>query len=205
MNLSRTHQVIATVLLLLVGPAPAQPPDRAEDPVAAEALARVILERDFDNWEFQKADVVTMRQNDRVPGLNGLAFVYYKNAAGPRVELVVQWFENKDALRAFFDAHLEQQGLFQRRAFADLIIWSAETPDGAGYMWTDDSHFVISMAGSSIPLELVEAYLDVVPSRVASAPPALPAVETAEHVRARARAGGRGSTGRSRPTASATS
>ena len=39
-----------------------------------EALEEVVLKQDFGAFRFQKHEVVTIKNNDRVPGLNGLMF-----------------------------------------------------------------------------------------------------------------------------------
>ena len=67
--------------------------------------------------------MVTMRQSDRVPGLNGLAFVYYKHAAGPRVEMVVQWFANKrQKRRPDLKVRVKDTGVEKRRGGEGVFV-----------------------------------------------------------------------------------
>ena len=111
-----------------------------------------------------------MKKNDRVPGLNGLMFAYYKDDGGSRIMVSVQWFENGKDLQAFFDSNIaqqlkipEQKGL-KKRKFEGSVIWSNGTQ---AHYWTDGRNLMCSEGGESVPDELVEAYLKRIPSKVA--------------------------------------
>ena len=68
------------------------------------ALAQAVLEKDLGEYRFEKCEIATTRQNDRVPGLGGLMFVHYKKPAGPRIMLSIQWFEKRKDLKLFLKA-----------------------------------------------------------------------------------------------------
>ena len=75
----------------------------AAHPGAEKAMERIVLERDFgDNLKFHSRKVITIAENPKVPGLNGLMFMRSKGAA-PAMEVVasVQWFEDTGDLLHF--------------------------------------------------------------------------------------------------------
>lgn len=166
--MSRLIRQLSAVLMLLSASLVAQEKDRADNPQAAEALAAVVQKKDLGKFQFDKSDMVTMKQNDRVPGLGGLVFAYYKDDAGSRIMLEILWFEYKDKLLAFYDSQLKtqlkQQKELKKSKVEDSVIWG--NGDKA-YYWTDGEHFVVSMGGAPIPPEMAKSYLKLVPSRVA--------------------------------------
>ena len=154
--------LVSLILLIPSGAAAEEAP--SGDPRAAQALAKVILERDFGDYAFDKCEIVSTRTNDRVPGLSGLMFAYYKRAAGSRIMLSVQYFESRERLQAFRESDQVQMPGLAERAWGDTVLWSLEDKV---YSWTDGHHVLITVGGESVPREMVEAYLAVVPSRVA--------------------------------------
>lgn len=166
MNLHLFSQAGA-VLLLSSAIAVAQVGDPQQHPAAAQAMSQVILKRDFGAFKFDKGDFVTIQQNNRVPGLHGLAFVKYKAAGGNQIMLSIQWFEDKEKLQAFFESGIKmqrkQQPGLKTRKVAGSTVWA----NGAmAYYWTDGRNFMVSMGGAAVPPEMAKAYLDVIPSRV---------------------------------------
>ena len=133
-------------------------------PRAAKALERVGLQKNFGEFQFQKREIITLKENDRVKGLNGLMFAYYKKQPnGPRITLSIQWFEKEEDLLKFYNGNMLKQQGWEKKKVADCVVLSMK---GMAYQWTDGEHFTVSMGGAPIPPELAKAYLALVPSRV---------------------------------------
>lgn len=165
---SRLVAVVAIVpilgaLSLLTGPhAAAQP---AEHPGAEQALAEIVLEQDFgDDLRFRSREVVTLAENDRVPGLNGLMFMRWGGErTDTEITASVQWFEKKENLLAFYEETKKRR--YELGEFGGTTLWKI---GDAGYSWTDGEHFLVSLAGSPAPPpEMVRAWLAMIGSRVA--------------------------------------
>ena len=148
----------------------------APHPGAEKALERIVLERDFgDNLKFDSREAITIKDNSRVPGLNGLMFVRWKGP-DPTIEVVasLQWFEKTSDLLPFYRAQKARvaQGLL---AVGDTVIWKIGED---GYLWTDGEHFVVSLGGSPAPpKEMLAAWLALIesnPPDLARVPPASP-------------------------------
>lgn len=158
----RIAAILATVATLFSTTGFAQP---TPHPGAEEAMAKLVLERDFgEGLRFHSREVVTVAQNDAVPGLNGLMFMRWKgDASGTEVTASVQWFEHRDDLLAFYAQATAREDYALGR-FADTTVWQIGE---AGYAWTDGAHFLVSMAGSPTPPpDMVEAWLAMIESRV---------------------------------------
>jgi hypothetical protein len=146
----------------------------APHPGAERALERIVLEQDFgDDLKFYSREVVTIAENPKVRGLNGLMFMRWKGAE-PATEVVasVQWFEDTSDLLPFYRAEKARTGR-GLLPIADTVIW--KTGENS-YLWTDGEHFVVGLGGSPAPpLEMLEAWLALVESN----PPDLGRVPTA--------------------------
>ena len=135
----------------------------APHPGAEKALARIVLERDFgDDLKFDSREVVTIDENPRVRGLNGLMFMRWKGAdTQAKVVASVQWFEETSDLLPFYRAEKARtvRGLL---AIGDTVIW--KTSENS-YLWTDGEHFVVGLGGSPTPpKEMLEAWLALIKS-----------------------------------------
>lgn len=143
-------------------------------PGAERALKRIVLDQDFgDGLKLYSREVVTMAENARVRGLNGLMFMRWKGAE-PASEIVasVQWFEETSDLLPFYRAERTRTGR-GLLPIGDTVIW--KTGENS-YLWTDGEHFVVGLGGSPAPpLEMLEAWLALVESN----PPDLARVPTA--------------------------
>jgi hypothetical protein len=130
---------------------------------ATMALADVVLERDFGDLKFKKCEIVSQPRNERTPEVSGLMFVFYEDAAGREVSLSLQWFRDRRDLQSFFESshRLEE---FEQGEFDGEPVWRI---GNRAYSWTDDRHYLLTIGGSVIPRELVQAYLEVIPSRLA--------------------------------------
>lgn len=136
-------------------------------PAAEEALASIVLEQDFGpELKYTSRDVVTIADNDRVPGLNGLLFMRWQgDDAITEVTASVQWFEQKKDLEAFILQTPQLVNLKQIQ-FGDTTLWEIK---GIGYAWSDGQHFVVSLGGRPIPPDaMVEAWLRLIHSRIDS-------------------------------------
>ena len=157
---SRVFFIVAPLFALLSLPGYAQ---TAPPPGAEKALERIVLERDFgDNLRFHSREVITIAENPKVPGLNGLMFMRWKGAV-PATEVVasVQWFEKTSDLLTFYRAEKVRtgQGLL---AIGDTVIWRTGEHS---YLWTDGEHFVVGLGGSPAPpTEMLEAWLALIES-----------------------------------------
>lgn len=146
----------------------------AAHPGAEKALARIVLDENFgDDLEFHSKEVVTMAENSRVPGLNGLMFVRWKGA-DPATEITasVQWFEKTKDLMPFYRTERTRlgRGLLP---IGDSVIW--KTGENS-YLWTDGAHFIVGLSGRPAPpRKMLEAWLALVESH----PPDLAPVPTA--------------------------
>lgn len=139
------------------------------------ALDGIVLEKSFAGLVLQSRDAVTMIENPRVPGLNGILFMRWKGA-DPAKEIMasVQWFENKEDLLAFYrkEKARRRAGLF---VVADSVVWKTGE---SSYLWTDGRHFVVGLGGAPAPpREMLEAWLALIesnPPDLARVPAATP-------------------------------
>ena len=160
--------VFATLSVLISSGAAAQPP---KHPEAEKALAKIVFENDFgDGLKLHSRQVVTMAQNDRVPGLNGLMFIEWEgDDADTGVMASVQWFEKKKDLLTFY-AQSHKRKDYELGKFDETILWNIldENRKEIGYSWTDGEHLLVSMGGSPSPSpKMVKAWLALIPSKVA--------------------------------------
>jgi hypothetical protein len=133
---------------------------------AEKALARIVLEKDFgDDLKFHSREVVTLAQNDRVPGLNGLMFMRWKgDTPGTEVMASVKWFEKKNDLLKFY-ANSKARPDYRLGEFEGTTLWKIGQN---GYSWTDGEHFLVSLGGAPAPPpEMVKAWLALIASKVA--------------------------------------
>jgi hypothetical protein len=155
--------IFGTLSVLVSSTATAQPP---KHPEAEKAFARIVLEKNFgDDLKFHSRQVVTMAQNDRVPGLNGLMFMRWKgDAPGTEVMASVQWFaENKELLAFYAQSNTRED--YKLGKFDGTTLWKI---GDSGYSWTDGEHFLVSLGGSPAPPpEMVKAWLAMIASKVA--------------------------------------
>jgi len=152
---------LAAALLLLAPAGQAQP---TPHPGAERALRGIVLERDFgDNLKFHSREVLTLADNSRVRGLNGLMFVRWKGPdAGTEVVASVQWFENTRELLPFYRAAKSRAEL-GLVSIDDTVIWKTSE---SSYLWTDGGHFVVAIGGSPAPSkEMLRAWLALIESR----------------------------------------
>lgn len=158
----RFLSVLAPLLALASVHANAQ---TAPHPLAEQALERIVLERDFGaELRFHSREVITIEENDKVPGLNGLMFMRWRGT-DPATELIasVQWFEKTSDLLSFYRAETSRnaQGLL---SVGDTLIWKTGKQS---YLWTDGEHFVVGLGGSTAPpKEMLEAWLGLVESKL---------------------------------------
>ena len=158
--------LVSAIALLVSLSAVAQGQVPQKHPGAEKAMAKIVLEEDFgDDLKFHSREVVTLAQNDRVPGLNGLMFMRWKgDGAGTEVMASVQWFEKKEDLLAFYAGSKKRKG-FKLGEFDGTVLWKVGE---SGYSWTDGEHFMVSLGGSPPPPpEMVKAWLAMITSKVA--------------------------------------
>lgn len=157
--------IIAFLLLAMGNVSQGQMPENY--PKAEEALNKIVQEKAFGKFQFDKKQIISIKNNDKVPGLNGLMFAYYKDKEGNRVEFSVQWFEDKKKLLEFYESNLEhmqrQMKGLKKIKINDNEVWGY---NGKMYAWTDAEHIMLSMAGNTVPPEMVKAYLKAVPSKI---------------------------------------
>lgn len=160
---SKISTIFASLTVLMSSSAMPQPP---KHPGAEKAMAKIVLEKDFgDDLKFHSRQVVTMADNDKVPGLNGLMFMRWKGEApGTEVMASVQCFEKKKDLLAFYDQS-KKRADYKLGEFDGTTVWKIGE---AGYSWTDGEHFLVSLGGSPAPPpEMVKAWLAMIASKVA--------------------------------------
>ncbi len=138
----------------------------APHPGAEKAMARIVLEKDYgDDLKFDKREVVSILENDRVPGLNGLIFMYWRgDDPNSFVMASVQWFEKKDDLIKFYRQTTKGQD-FKLGEFDGTTLWKVGE---SGYSWTDGEHFLVSLGGNPPPpREMVKDWLAMIGNKVA--------------------------------------
>jgi len=153
---------LAIAYILMSSSVFAQPPKHAE---AEKAMARIGLQKDFgDKLTFQSREVVTMAENDKLPGLNGLMFMRWKGEGpGTAVLASVQWFEKKDDLLSFYAATTKRKDYMLSKLDGTTVWKIGEN----GYSWTDGEHFLVSLAGAPPPpRDMFQAWLALIPSKV---------------------------------------
>lgn len=160
--------VFAALSVLISSIDAAQPPTH---PGAEKALSNIVFENDFDDGlELHSRQVVTVLQNDKVPGLNGLMFIKWKgDDADTFVMASVQWFEKKEDLLAFYAQSLKQKD-HKLGKFNETTLWSMLDENGQeiGHAWTDGEHLLVTLGGSPSPSpKMVETWLAQIPSKVA--------------------------------------
>lgn len=160
--------ILGAVTVLVSSSAMAQPP---KHPEAEKALAKIVFEEDFgDGLELHSRQVVTMAENNRVPGLNGLMFIEWEaDGPGTGVMASVQWFEKKKDLLAFYVQSHERKD-YKLGEFDGTTLWNILDEDSkkVGYSWTDGEHFLVSLGGNPVPSpKMVKAWLAMIPSKVA--------------------------------------
>lgn len=129
-------------------------------------MEKIVLKKDFgEKLKFHSREVVTMLQNDRVPGLNGLMFMRWKgNDPGAEVMVSVQWFEKKDDLLKFYGPTTKRKD-YKLGELDGKSLWMIGEN---GYSWTDGEHFLVSLGGSPRPPdEMVKDWLSLIGSKVA--------------------------------------
>ncbi len=153
---------IGIVTALFAGSAVAQP---EKHPEAEKAMAKIVLQKDFGKQlKFHSREVVTVARNDKVPGLNGLMFMYWWGDAGITIKASVVWFEKKDDLLKFY-ASTTQGNDYKLGEFNGTRIWKMGKD---GYTWTDGEHFMVSLGGPPLPPEeMVKDWLGMIGSKVA--------------------------------------
>ena len=156
--------ILGTLAALILSTTVARSQERDKHPGAEEAMAKVVLDKDFGDLKFRSREVVTIARNDKVPGLNGLMFMKWKGAPDTEVMASVQWFEKKDDLLKFY-AESSKGAVYKLGEFDGTTLWKIGE---AGYLWTDGEHFLVSLGGSPAPPEeMVKAWLGMIPSKVA--------------------------------------
>lgn len=163
---TRLLTILGTLAVLFSPDASAQQGKPAPHPQAEEAMEKIVLKKDFgENLKFHSREVVTMLQNDRVPGLNGLMFMRWKgDEPGTEVMASVQWFEEKDDLLKFYAPTTKRKD-YKLGEFDGTALWMIGEN---GYSWTDGEHFLVSLGGSPRPpQEMVKAWLSMIGSKVA--------------------------------------
>lgn len=155
------HALFLAWVMLCCSTALAEQP--AGHPGAEQALARIVLERDFGaDLRFHSRDVVTMAENTRVPGLNGLMFMRWRGEdVGTEVTASVQWFEDTALMLSFYRNEKARRG-FSLAPIGDTVVW---TDRESVFAWTDGAHFVVSLGGAPRPpKEMLEAWLALISS-----------------------------------------
>ena len=155
--------VTIAIVLVFTSIAIAQPPGHPE---AEKALARIVLKKDFgERLKFHSREVVTVSQNDSVPGLNGLMFMRWKgDDPGTEVMASVQWFERKADLLRFYETS-KKRASFKLGEVDNVTLW---TMGKSAFQWTDGEHFHVGLGGSpDPPPEMLKAWLKLIPSKVA--------------------------------------
>jgi len=135
---------------------------------AEEAFSKIVLEKDFgDELKFHSRQVVSIVENNRVPGLNGLMFMRWKgDDGGAEVMASVQWFEKKEDLIAFYDPE-KIRNPYKLNNVEKTTLWKMEEDGFTGYMWTDGEHFLVTLGGSPPPPpEMMKAWLGLIASNV---------------------------------------
>lgn len=163
---SRLLTVLGTLAVMFSSDASGQPGKPAPHPLAEKAMEKIVLKKDFgENLKFHSREVVTMLQNDRVPGLNGLMFMRWKgDDPGTEVMASVQWFEKKEDLLKFYAPTTKRKD-YKLGELDSTSLWMIGEN---GYSWTDGEHFLVSLGGSpQPPEEMVKDWLAMIGSRVA--------------------------------------
>ena len=158
--------ILGTFAVVFSSGASAQQGEPAPHPQAEKAMVKIVLERDFGkNLKFHSREVVTMLQNDRVPGLNGLMFMRWKgDDPGTEVMASVQWFEKKDDLLKFYAPTTKRKD-YKLGELDGTSLWMIGEN---GYSWMDGEHFLVSLGGSPRPPEeMVKDWLAMIGSKVA--------------------------------------
>ena len=89
-------------------------------PEVAKALEKIVQKKNaFGGFTYDKHQVITTKENDRVPGLNGLMFVKYKNGAGEQIQMSIQWFEDKEDLISLSGVQATTTGLHLKVEFKE--------------------------------------------------------------------------------------
>lgn len=129
-------------------------------------MEKIVLKKDFgENLKFHSREVVTMVQNDRVPGLNGLMFMRWKGD-DPETEVMasVQWFEKKEDLLKFYASNTKKKD-YKLGELDGTSLWVIGED---GYLWTDGQHFLVTLGGSpQPPKDMVKDWLSLIGSKVA--------------------------------------
>jgi hypothetical protein len=158
--------IFAALTTLFSTGAFAQQGKPAPHPEAEKAMAKIVLEKDFGkDLKFHSREVVTMQQNDRVPGLNGLMFMRWKgDQPGTEIMASVQWFEKKDDLLNFYATTTKRED-YKLGEFDGASVWLIGEN---GYSWTDGEHFLVTLGGDPRPPdEMIKEWLALIGSRVA--------------------------------------
>jgi len=142
-----------------------------DNPRAAQALEKVIQKGHFGTLHYLDHEIATFPANDPLPYLGGVLFARYQHADGTEVTIFVQWMEKEEDLPARYGSEvktqIEQQPGFNRVNVGQHVVWRK---GDTGYLWTDGNHSIVTIEGPSIPTELVERYLDVIPGQEREAP-----------------------------------
>lgn len=135
----------------------------APHPGAEKAMERIVLEQDFgDDLKLHSREILSIAENPKTPGLNGLMFMRGKGAS-PDMEVTasVQWFEKREELLPFYRDSPARHS-YSLMPIGDTIIW---TDRENTYLWTDREHFVVGLIGSPAPSrKIIEAWLALIDS-----------------------------------------
>ena len=132
-------------------------------PEAEKALEAVILKQKFGEFEYDKHQISSMKNNPQVKGLNGLMFAYYKDKKGNRITMSVQWFKDKNDLKNFYNKSVANKG-FKDTLFEKNHLKVFQLKGQSLVYWTDSVNLMVSL-GPNAPKELLEAYLKKVPGK----------------------------------------
>ena len=142
-----------------------------DNPRAGQALEKVIRKGQIGTLHYVDHDIATFPDIDPLPYLGGVLFARYQHADETEVTIFVQWLEKEEDLPARygseFKTRIEQQPGFNRANVGEHVVWRNGDTE---YLWTDGKHAIVSIEGPSIPKELVEGYLEVIPGQHREAP-----------------------------------
>jgi hypothetical protein len=158
--------ILGTLAVLFSSDATAQPGKPAPHPEAEKAMEKIVLKKDYgEKLKFHSREVVTLLQNDKVPGLNGVMFMRWKGGdPGTEVMASVQWFEKKDDLLKFYAPTTTREDYKLGELDGNSLWMIGEN----GYSWTDGEHFLVTLGGSPRPPEeMVKDWLSLIGSKVA--------------------------------------
>lgn len=159
-------KALGMVLFLLPAIAAAQEKKLPDDAHLARTLARLVPEEDFGELKFGQCEIgFSKRPGDPA----GEIRAKYGEAAGlPMAEVTIHWFQDRKEVREEYNQQRIRTPGFRNHLFEGRAIQMTRAEGAEVYLWSDDRHVVIVMGISpAAPPEMLRAYMDRIPSRLA--------------------------------------